>query len=77
MLVLVGLDLGHEPNATLRGATQDDLVETGKGAAANEQDIAGINLQEFLLRVLAPALRRDRGDGAFDQFQKCLLHALA
>ena len=36
-----------------------------------------VDLQEFLLRVLAAALRRHRGDGAFDELQQRLLHALA
>ena len=35
----------------------DDLFQTSKGAAADEQDIRGINLQEFLLWMLAAALR--------------------
>ncbi len=39
--------------------------------------LRGVDLQEFLLRMLAAALRRHRGDGAFDQLQQRLLHALA
>src|SRR5690606_295873 len=56
---------------------EDDLLETGKGAAADEQDIPRIDLQEFLLRVLASALGRHRGDGALDQFQQSLLDTFA
>ena len=48
-----------------------------KGAAADEQDIGRIDLHEVLVRVLAAALRRNRGDGAFDQLEQRLLHALA
>ena len=55
----------------------DDLVEAGEGAAADEQDVAGVDLQELLLRMLAPALRRHRGDRALDQLEQRLLHALA
>src|SRR5690606_3457345 len=47
------------------------------GAAHDEQDVAGVDLQELLLRVLAAALRRDAGDGALDELQQRLLHALA
>ena len=34
-------------------------------------------MQELLLRVLAAALRRHRGDRAFDELQKRLLYAFA
>ena len=53
------------------------FLQAGKRATANEQDIAGVHLQELLLRMLAAALRRYRSDRAFDQFQKRLLHSLA
>src|SRR3546814_3600326 len=43
----------------------------------SEQDIGGVDLQELLLRMLAAALRRHRGDGAFHDLQQRLLHALA
>ena len=39
--------------------------------------LRGVDLQEFLLRMLAPALRRHRGDRALDQLEQRLLHALA
>ena len=61
----------------LLGAVQDDLFQAREGAAADEEDIAGVDLQEFLLRVLAPALGRHRGDRALDELQQRLLHALA
>jgi hypothetical protein len=35
-----------------------------KGSAAYEQDVAGVDLQELLLRVLAPTRVRSGGDGA-------------
>src|SRR5690606_3218424 len=41
-----------------------------------KQNIAGINLQKLLLRMLTATLRRYRSDGAFDQLQQRLLHAL-
>ena len=49
----------------------------GEGAAADEQDVGRVDLQEFLLRMLAPALRRNRGGGAFHQLEQRLLDALA
>jgi len=35
---------------------RDDLVQAGEGAAADEQDVGGVDLQEFLLRMLPAAL---------------------
>jgi hypothetical protein len=55
----------------------DDLLEAGEGAAADEQDVGRVDLQEFLLRMLAAALRRHGGGGAFHDLQQRLLHALA
>ena len=54
-----------------------DLVQPLERAAADEEDVAGIDLDVFLMGVLAPALRRDVGDGALDDLQQRLLHALA
>ena len=56
---------------------RDDPLQPGEGAAADEQDVGGVDLQELLLRVLAPALRRHRGDRALHDLQQRLLHALA
>ena len=55
----------------------DDLLQPGESAAADEQDVGGVDLQELLLRMLAPALRRHRGDGALHDLEQRLLHALA
>ena len=77
LLFLFGLDVGHEADAALGRTIQDDLFEARERAAADKQDVAGVDLQEFLLRVLAAALRRHRGDRALDELQQRLLHALA
>src|SRR6266403_627989 len=70
-------NLGHEADPALVGPVHDDLFEAGKRTAANEQDVRGVDLQELLLRVLAAALGRNGGDGAFDQLQQRLLHTFA
>src|SRR5262249_1022722 len=57
-------------------ASRDDFLEAREGAAANEQDVGGVDLQEFLLRVLAAALRRYARNPAFHDLQKRLLHPL-
>ena len=53
------------------------LSRPDEGAAADEQDVGRVDLQELLLRMLAAALRRHGGDGAFHDLQQRLLHALA
>ena len=75
--IILALDLGRETDAALFGALADDAIQPRERAAADKQDIGRVDLQKFLLRVLAPALRRHRGDGALDQLQQGLLHALA
>src|SRR6186997_1667129 len=55
----------------------DRLVEADERAAADEQDVAGVDLEELLMGVLASALGRDVGDRAFEDLQERLLHAFA
>ena len=71
------LDVGLEAERLLAGAALDLLVEADEGAAADEQDVGGVDLEELLVRVLAAALRRDVGDRAFQDLQQRLLDALA
>ena len=47
-----------------------------KCATADEQDILGIHVDEFLLRMLASALWRDIDNTSLEEFQQCLLHTL-
>ena len=58
-------------------ALVDDRVERLERAAANKEDIRSVDLDEVLVRVLAPALRGDVRDCALDDLEQCLLHALA
>src|SRR5207302_10932246 len=67
-------NLGTEANRTRPAARRDDLLEPGEGTAAYEQNIGGVNLQEFLLRMFAASLRRYRRDGAFHDLQQRLLN---
>ena len=69
--------LGRKADRGRTSARGDDLLEPREGAAADEQDVGGVDLQELLLRMLAAALRRDRGHRAFHDLQQRLLHALA
>src|SRR5262249_61583539 len=69
--------VGAEAQAALADPGLDDPVQAREGAAADEQDVGGIDLDEFLMRVLAPTLRRYVGDRTFQDLQQRLLYALA
>ena len=67
----------QEAHRLLAGAPRDHLFQPDERAAADEQDIGGIDRRELLVRVLAAALRRNIGHRAFQNLQQRLLHALA
>ena len=48
-----------------------------ESAAADEQDVCGIDRREFLVRVFAAALRRNVGHRAFEDLEQGLLHTFA
>src|SRR5215468_870244 len=75
--VLLGDHLRAEPDGLLADAVLDDVLEPGERAAADEEDVRGVNLEELLLRVLAAALGRNARDRALDDLEERLLHALA
>src|SRR5688572_4729333 len=75
--ILVALDLGAEAHARASHPRLDVLVEADEGAAADEEDVRGIDLNELLMRMLASALRRNIRDGAFENLQEGLLHPFA
>src|SRR5438445_192695 len=58
-------------------AVFDEALQPGEGAAADEQDVRGVDLDELLVRVLAPALRRNARRRALEDLEQRLLHALA
>ena len=55
----------------------DDLLEAVERAAADEQHVRRVDLDEVLVGVLPAALRRDVGDGPLEDLQERLLDALA
>ena len=55
----------------------DGLFQADERPAADEQDVGRIDRREFLMRMLAAALRRNVGDRAFQDLQQRLLHAFA
>ena len=69
--------LGAEADRVLADPPRDDLVEPGERAAADEEDVRRVDREELLVRVLAAALRRHRGDRALEDLEQRLLDALA
>ena len=69
--------LRAEAEAALAGATAHDVLETAERAAADEQDVRRIDLDELLLRAIARAIRRDRRGLALEDLEQRLLHAFA
>ena len=66
-----------EADGALAQPLGDDFVQADERAAADEQDVGRVHLNVLLLGMLAAALRRNVGHGAFEHFQQGLLHAFA
>src|SRR6202043_3046399 len=62
---------GHRAEAerVRSDARFDDLLEAVKSAAADEQDVGRVDLDELLMRMLAPALRRYVGCRPFENLE--------
>ena len=58
-------------------AAFNNFFQTYKRPTANEQNVRGIHGRAFLVRMLAPALRRNIGNRAFQNLQQRLLDAFA
>ncbi len=76
-VVLRRRDGGAEAEATLADAAADDVLEAVERAAADEQDVRRVDLDELLLRPVARAIRRDRRGLALEDLEQRLLHAFA
>src|SRR6266853_673980 len=66
-----------EAQSLLADTPPDNFLQADEGAAANEEDVRGIDGREFLMRMLATALRRHVRDRAFQNLEQRLLHAFA
>src|SRR5262249_57989958 len=71
------LDVRLEAKRLPSCTTLDLLLESHERAAADEEDVGRVDLEELLVRMLASALRRDVGDRAFEDLQQRLLDAFA
>src|SRR5688572_7668761 len=74
--VVLRADVRAEADRVLADPLRDDLVEAGERAAADEEDVGRVDREELLVRVLAAALRRDRGERPLEDLQERLLDAL-
>ena len=61
------LDVGFKADAAALGSSANNLVQTFKSAAANEEDVRGIDRNVVSLRVLSSACCRNVGNGAFNE----------
>src|SRR5690606_10186729 len=69
--------LRAEADLPASNARLDDLLQAVEGSTTDEQYVLGVDLDVFLLRMLAPALRRYRGNSALENLEQRLLHPLA
>src|SRR6266508_1495575 len=81
---VLGLDEDADQGLLVQGVDRadhrqaaDELLEPRERAAADEQHVGGVDLDELLVGMLAAALRRDAGGGPLQDLQQGLLHALA
>src|SRR5208337_2745062 len=72
-----GSGVGVKTQRMLANAAFDDLLQPDEGPTAYKQDIRRVHRGKFLVRVLAATLRRHVGNGAFENLEQGLLHALA
>ncbi len=77
--ILTGLasDISAKSDGSFTDSVLDDFVYSIEGTAAYEQDIGGINLNEFLMGVLTAALRRNTGNCSLQYLQQCLLYTFS
>ena len=73
---LLAIDEAGAPNL---GVTIDfaHILQADESATTDEEYVGRIYLEKLLVRMLATALRRNRSDCSFNEFQQRLLHAFA
>ena len=71
------LDVGIKADGARARARLDDILKADERAAADEEDVRGIDADELLLRMLAAAFGRHGCDRALDELEERLLDTLA
>ena len=72
-----GTLVGQESKAFFAHPPLDELLQTYKSAAADEQDVGSVNLDEFLVRMLAASLRRHVRHRPLEDLEESLLHTFS
>ena len=67
--------VGTEANRLFANPVLDNIFNTVKGTADNEENISGIDLDKLLLRMLTSTLWRNIGNRTFQDLQQSLLNA--
>ena len=71
------LQFGPEARGTAAQAGLHNVFDASEGTGGDKEDAGGVDLEELLVGMLAPARGRHGGDRAFDDLQEGLLHAFA
>ena len=72
--VVPAANVGSKSHRLTVQALFDNLFESDECPAADEENIRRIDLNEFLMRVLASSLGGDVGNRSFNELEKRLLH---
>src|SRR5579884_174921 len=75
--LVLATDIGAKAHSLDPDPPPDDVLEAHEGPPADEQDVGRVDLQELLLRVLAPPLGGHAGRRALDDLEQRLLDPLA
>ena len=77
LLVVLADGVRVEADGLAADAVGDEVLDAVEGAPADEEDVRGVHRDVRLLGMLAAALRRHVGDGAFEHFEQGLLDAFS
>src|SRR5512137_475370 len=74
---MLGFDIRPETEGLPSDPLFNQFFQSDKSAAAYEEDVGRVDLNELLLRMLSASFRWDARHGPFDDFKESLLHPLA
>jgi hypothetical protein len=77
VFVVFARDLGPKAHATLATRSPNHVFKTVERAAADKQDVGGIDLNQLLLGTIARTVRSDGRVLALEELEQRLLNTLA
>src|SRR6266852_3224901 len=77
LTLCAGLYFSVETERLISQTALHYLFQSDESSATDKENVGGVDGKEFLVRMLASALRRHVGDRAFQNLQEGLLHAFA